>query len=330
MRAAWEDAYEDGRKALRPPSGLASIFQRNKVTLIGGQASGRADYLMPFSVRFVRRENSKNNLLDAPPVDQLTPSERRACKLLYDVLCAETGSILDLMADNPRVGETIYGLFKYRDMEDMARELLDDTCRARLSNPTGAPLAGSVIIVRDFVRLEASGRRARGGPESFSTTDPAFLEWQDKAPDPDLWHQMLRELNYDIPENVVFLFWIVRHPSCDRATAAALFLMLFGQQMVGMPVAGVTAQFPGTLVFEICKRATLQGFARSELTLESVGFANDQRALLNEMRTLYETRADVATDCLSVPVALFDKPFAGRAPASAYYAHSECYVTLSA
>ncbi|SHH80078.1 DUF4274 domain-containing protein [Marivita hallyeonensis] len=330
MQTAREIAYEEGRKALETPKGLSTFLRQGKVSVISNQASGRADYLMAFAVRFVRRENSKNALLDAPGVHHLTQGERKACAILHDILCADAGSILDIMSDHPRVAETAYGLFKFRDMDDMARELLDDTCQARLNDPFGSPLAGSVIIMRAFVQNEAAGRRADAGPQTIETTDPTFLAWQEKAPDPDLWHQMLNELNYDIPGNVALLHWVVRQPSCDRATAAALFLMLFGQHMVGMPSLAVKERFPGSLVFEICDRATKQGFARSELSLASVGFANDQRPLLNEMRRLYEERADMAKDCIPVPVALFERPVAGRAPSSSYYAHSESFVTLSA
>lgn len=328
----WMSAYEDGRKALEPGIARIAAFLGGRYTRLSPQASGRADYLMAFAVRFVRRMYSGNPSAAAPTVSSLTRGEQKACQIIFETLDARLGDEIDLMTDHPRVAHEIYGLYKFRNVGDLAREVLDDTCQAKLDagsfDQIENPLSCAVLIMKAFAESEAHATGAPSGPKNIETTDPKFIEWQSESPDPDLWHQMLPELNYDIPENVDLLYWIVRQPGCDRATAAGIFLMLYGQAIVGMPKDKSSAQFPGSLILDICERANSQGFARQELSLASIGYANDQRPLLNEMRRLFEERSIHSDENVPVPVGLFKDVLSGRPPQSRYTAHSEQVVSL--
>ena len=326
-------AYENGRKALEPEVDY-SFGAGGNGPYVFNQASGRPDYLMAFSVRFLRRKNSGKPELPAPRADQLRPGEKKGCATLFEVLTADNWGISELMTDRPRIAEEIYGLFKSQHQGVQDLSTIDHACETRLAaggfDVLENALACAVRIMKSDAEADARKRSARSGPSSITSTEPAFLEWQTASPDPDLWHQMLRVLNYALQGNVDFLYWLVRQPDCDRATAAALFLMLHGHHMVGMPRDAVEARFPGSLVVELCARAEGEGFKRHELSLQYLGFANDQRPMIAEMQALYAQRSAQSVNAVPVPVALFSEPLSGRRPQSHYYAHSENLVTLDA
>lgn len=326
MQGTWQDAFEQGRKALNG----GEFDLPGSVPCAGNGAVGPADYLMPFAARYVRREVTGNAAAPAPGVQALTKGEQTACRIIHATLRAGIGDEIDLMSDYPRVGEAIYMLYKNRDKAagDMAR--LDDTCRGALDAGMGGmenPLSRAVIIMRAFAEVEAHQSACSEPAFRIETTDPGFLDWLGQEPDPDLWHQMLRELNYDIGENIEVLRWIIRHPACDRATAAAIFMMLNGADIVGFSIAAVQGHFPGPLIADLAVRANEQGFMRHELSLASVGWPNDQTGSLARMRQAYDLRAQPGIACVPVPVGLFSRPLTGRAPASPYVAHSECVIS---
>ena len=52
-----------------------------------------------------------------------------------------------------------------------------------------------------------------------------LLRWFEKFRDPVLWHQLACELYLETPGRFDYLLWIVRQTDCDRATAAAVFVV---------------------------------------------------------------------------------------------------------
>jgi hypothetical protein len=327
MRKDWQSVYEAARTRLDMQE-MALSGSAAQATAPSGH---EADFLMPFAARFMRREISGNASAPAPEAQRLTKGEGIACKIIHDTLRAKIGDEIELMCDYPRVGEAIYMLYKFRDKADPSMTRLDDTCRAALSAGMGGMenlLSRAVLILRAYAEVEAHQTAQADPGFQIETTDPGFLDWLGQDPDPDLWHQMLCVLNYDIKENVEVLHWIIRQPACDRATAATIFMMLNGADIVGFSVAAVQGHFPGPLIADLCQRANAQGFIRHELSLSSVGWPNDQSAALPQMQRAYDQRAQPGIDCVPVPTGLFITPLLGRAPASPYVAHSECVISL--
>jgi hypothetical protein len=82
------------------------------------------------------------------------------------------------------------------------------------------------------------------------------IGWHEANRDPDLWHIIAKEANFDLETTRNFVEWVIGQPDCDRATAAFLFPNMDGANTVATlsNAEGRRAMFSERLITRICVR----------------------------------------------------------------------------
>lgn len=260
--------------------------------------------IAPLAILDARRGKDVHSI---PKYEDLTPEERFAAKILYEVV-AEVG---DPVSNYPRVlGEIsvlrsiISGLMAERTAQPAEFQNLINTATKIIN------------IAREYGPPDPTRQRVQTSIDDF--------DWLKANRDPDLWHLIVRQVNFDLGATQRFVEWVVEQPDCDRATAAFLFLEMNGPECVANPSERVVSStdFPGRLICRICARSQNgDGFPISELTLSEHGLRDDQRGVLQQMLSMTAT----AIRC-PVPVNLLSMPFGGRRAKSPYVVQPEGYI----
>jgi hypothetical protein len=259
--------------------------------------------IMPLAILDARRGKDVHSI---PKYEDLTPEECFAAKILYEVV-AEVG---DPIIDYPRVlGEIsvlrsiISGLMAERTAQPAEFQNLINTATKIIN------------MAREYGPPDPTRQRVQTSIDDF--------DWKANR-DPDLWHLIVRQVNFDLGATQRFVEWVVEQPDCDRATAAFLFLEMNGPECVANPSERVVSStdFSGRLIDRICTRSQNgDGFPISELTLSEHGLRDDQRGVLQQMLSMTAT----AIRC-PVPVNLLSMPFGGRRAKSPYVVQPEGYI----
>ena len=262
--------------------------------------------IMPLAVLDARRGKDVHSI---PRYEDLMPEERFAVGILYEVI-AEVG---DPVSNYPRVlgeisilGSMISGLMQGRVAQPAEFQNLIKTATQ------------IVNIARAYGLPDPTRQRVQTSIDDF--------DWFEANRDPDLWHLIARQANFDLGATKRFVAWVVEQPDCDRATAAFLFLEMNGPACVANPSERVVSgtDFAYRLISRICARSQNgDGFPMRELTLSEHGLQDDQRGVLQQM--LDRPMTATAIRC-PVPVNLLSMPFGGRRAKSPYVVLPECYI----
>jgi hypothetical protein len=294
----------------RAPSGSETAYTTALMQLRRRQRSpdqaSKLFAIMPLAVLDARRGKDVHSI---PQYEDLTPEERFAAKILYEVV-AEVG---DPISNYPRVlGEIsvlrsiISGLMTGRTAQPAEFQSLINTATK------------IVNIAREYGPPDPTRQRVQTSIDDF--------DWLEANRDPDLWHLIARQVNFDLSPTKRFVEWVVEQPDCDRATAAFLFLEMSGPECVANPSERVVSgtDFPYRLISRICVRSQNgDGFPISELTLSEHGVRDDQRGVLQQMLNISMTATAIRCP---VPVNLLLMPFSGRRAKSPYVVQPECYI----
>ena len=260
--------------------------------------------IMPLAVLDARRGK---DVYSIPQYEDLMPEERFAVRILYEVI-AEMG---DPIKEYPRVLGEI----------SVLRSIISGLMQGRIAQPAEFQnlinTATKIVnIAREYGPPDPTRQRVQTSIDDF--------DWLEANRDPDLWHLIARQVNFDLSATKRFVEWVVEQPDCDRATAAFLFLEMNGPECVANPSERVVSStdFSGRLIGRICARSQNgDGFPISELTLSEHGLRDDQRGVLQQMLSMTAT----AIRC-PVPVNLLSMPFGGRRAKSPYVVQPEGYI----
>lgn len=279
---------------------------------IGGSVDGLA-FVLPLAIADRRSPGAPTDQL--PSWDELSDEEAFAAKVLYEVLHRVghpvsayprfLGELSILEIELPRLAEANLAWRR-------RRHALDKESNGALQ----AVLKYTASIV---ATVKAEGLPDETSPVEFVSMDN--LEWLEANRDPDLWHRLIFEANWDLECTEVFASWLIEQPDCDRATAAALFIagngvdVVFGRPRAQRAEAGIDyVPFGERLVELIVHRSEYgDGFPRSELTLSELGFADDQ---LTVLRTFSDARPDQIEQ--PIPRRLLGDVFSGRRSSTPY------------
>jgi hypothetical protein len=257
--------------------------------------------IMPLAILDARRGKDVHSI---PQYEDLTPEERFAVRILYEVI-AEVG---DPISNYPRVlgeisvlGNIISGLMTGRTAQPAEFKNLINTATK------------IVNIAREYGPPDPTRQRVQTSIDDFG--------WLEANRDPDLWHLITQQVNFDLGATKRFVEWVVEQPDCDRATAAFLFLDMNGPECVANPSERVVSY---RLISRICARSQNgDGFPISELTLSEHGLQDDQRGVLQQMLDIPTTATAILCP---VPVNLLSMPFGGRRAKSPYVVQPDGYI----
>jgi hypothetical protein len=183
----------------------------------------------------------------------------------------------------------------------------------------GRALGAAIRLVQEVNLVKIPDDWDARPKDSTAGGDAGFFPWLERNRDPDLWHVIVANFNYDLECTMDFCKWVIKQPDCDRATAAWIFLGCEGQRYVGKSRADLNEY--GKIIEEIVSISEGRGYSRNELSLSSMGWEDDQRPLLKELQQRATEDAGIP-----VPVKLLSEPFHGRSPQTPYAVHSECIV----
>ena len=271
--------------------GLARLTARGE---LGGP---NLDFLLPAAVGAARDGSGF-----PPPFEALTPEERFAMRILWEVIVGHDFPINRY----PRfLGEI--SIFESEVFSLRNAPLTRSWITGRLDSASRKRLNRGLDYCEPIVRsLQASGLPPVA---PIVDTHVADLEWLQANPDPDLWHEIVcgGSLNWDTEAAEAFVEWVITQPDCDRATAAYLYLVCRRDMD---RVSNAETTLSGRLVASIVERSERgDGYPRSELTLSQFGEQDDQRALLQRVQ--------------AGPERLLGAPLTGRRTQTPYVVHSE-------
>jgi hypothetical protein len=312
---------------------VAAAYDAGKAQLGSSGPLGSGEnmvWVMPWAVHQARQAEGLDLTRGSPAASDLTPGEQAACARLYNAITGATVILngrehthTDGMAwteafyptqwaVNKGVVVTREDLMSLPSRNNAVPRRLDFLAYARQG----------IVLAR---RKDATSQ-AKGAPPINGGLDDAEVQaWLKKHPDPDLWHLMTAPgaLNFDLPAVMKTYAWIIAQPTCDRATAASLFMACFGTDIVGKTLAEVKRMDPCYgLAAKILQRSEGVGYDSSRFTLSCVGKPNDQTHLLPALR-----QRPMPPEGLPVPERLLGTPFVGIAASSATEVHSECWIT---
>ncbi len=275
-----------------------------------GGTSDPAFFIIPASVAAVRKPRGFFARRPSPPhFDQLTQEEVFAAHAMRNVILGIGDPIGDFPGLFGEISVLQCQLFALKSEPIIGQKQLDRFIRPACS------------MIRE---VQASGLSLTSG-DKVSTWMGDF-DWLERNPDPDLWHIIVAEANYDNECSEDFVSWVIEQPLCDRATAAYLFLGLDGIKYVcdRAPNAPVGAEFGFKTVRRICERSENgDGFPRSELTLSEHGRVDDQRPTLDRM---LRAAGSGPSAPIPVPKRLLARPFEGRPARTPFVFHSETLI----
>ncbi|WP_170385399.1 DUF4274 domain-containing protein [Ruegeria atlantica] len=276
-----------------------------------------------------------------PKWSNFIPVERKALRIAH---AAMHGGEINLMAAHTHLGELIFAIrqcaqnhVKMLDDKLLDRGLLDMEHMTSLEmyqsirpTPHEDPPFTLPLFIAKLVQNAVSAEmrfsdRLHSLPDpgfAISATDAGFLGWMEEFRDPDFWPVFVKGINHDLDATLPIIEWIVRQPDCDRATAAMIFVTFGGDSIVGKNKGDLRAEEERICAY-ICDRLNDGGYARQELSLSGLGFADDQSERFKRFSALAPS-SDIPS-----PAPLFEKPFSGRAPTTPYYIHSEDIVEVA-
>lgn len=262
--------------------------------------------IMPLAILDARRGKDVHSI---PQYEDLTPEERFAAKILYEVI-AGAG---DPISNYPRVLGEI----------SVLRSIISGLMTGRTAAPAEFQnlinTATKIInVAREYGPPNLTRQRVQTSIDDF--------DWLEANRDPDLWHLIVQQVNFDLGATKRFVEWVVEQPDCDRATAAFLFLEMNGPECVAIPPdrAVSSTDLSYRLISRICARSQNgDGFPISELTLSEHGLQDDQRGVLQQMLDISMTATAIRCP---VPVNLLSTPFGGRRARSPYVVQPDGYV----
>lgn len=273
------------------------------------RARNQSEKLFAFLPLAILHSRRGKDLSATPQYEDLTPEEQFAVHILYDVIA----EIDDPIANYPRVmGEIAI-------LRNMIAGLI------KVSTPRQGQTEDLIQMAVKIVMVA----REYGAPDPKLPKIQTVVDdigWHETHRDPDLWHIIVREANFDLKSCRNFAEWVIDESDCDRATAAFLFLTLDGPEFVtNMSEAAVReAKFRNQVITRICLRSQSgDGFPNSKLTLSEHGLADNQRDALKRMLEASMTATAMG---FPMPVKLLSTPFSGRRAKSHYIFHSECYI----
>lgn len=281
----------------------------------------RAFFVLPVAIGCTRNPNATIDSL--PSVLDLTHKELVAVKIFGDVLEDPFTALqenLQLHALILPLGDALKDLVR----QPVRRTIFDGNHDQEANSRFNLALNLTAEIVNTVNQVDIPEDWGSTPKFDICATDEKFLDWLGENPDPDLWHLIVGNFNYDLPCTSRVLNWIVDQPDCDRATAASAFALCCGEDYAGRPKADVderTDTYAG-IVEKICRRSELgDGFPVNRLA--PFGYDGNPRDLLDDMRR----KAQSGDHVVPVPVKLLSAPFADGQPRTPYYVHSETIVS---
>jgi hypothetical protein len=316
-------AYENARKTMR------------RILPHGRQAATQAEWLvLGAALSYARREGcAVAKPRHAPPWDRLTRAEQRGLAACWRLLGPEGAAARDIAGDYPFLlgemtalerslaalqshpAEQVPGARRLR--QAVSRET--DDSRTASDGQGARPLQAQIAYVIDL----CAALEARYGARRESLPDPrrfqlsvleADADWLARHRDSDFWHILiptLAELSYvtNFARQVLpTLDWILSQPDCDKATAAAAFVMLDGPRLA--PLASGAAHGweqeseRQTLCHAITQRAEQGLYSHQRLLLSDLGLEDDLTA---------------QSGSAAVPQGLFGTAFTGRQTVTPFY-----------
>jgi hypothetical protein len=312
-------------------SRIAAAYDAGRLNLIGegSLASGREGihWLMPWAVTRARARGATSyGAQEVPVAAALTVPERAAITYLHGAMAERPVSdyslAVQLFGEVYPAQSSIYTSVTENHQFD--RSLLNIDQPSGVQHGKIGTLFSSLSLLYFLIKKDQLQRSRKIPPIDAAAGDPELKAWLKRYPDPDLWHVMVAEFNYDLPDVWKLFEWIVAQPQCGRATAALLFLQIDGPRIIGLSpgVPGKQDKSAKLAIKIVTRSEGPKGFPENLLSLSDGRFADDQRPLLAKLRA-----KPMAVDGVPVPERLLGEPFSGRAAQTATSVHSECCIT---
>lgn len=307
------------RKANRSLATLPEALRRGATMLSGSpqaaDAAARADFLIPWAIQQVRGNDE--------PVDPttLTSRELRLAELVHAAVVLDDQAFKaacpNVSAIEKKILESVRGMAAQESrvtLEQLKGDRLQERVRKALAPrpplptvPTAAPAARE--------RDEAFSLRFKQVSE--------LLDWLPGNSDPDLWHLLVANLNYDYEDTLKVVLWIVSQPECDRSTAALALFLINADAYVGYETLEDCEGWDRhhwSIAKTICERSEAGLYPLSRFNLTCVGIDNDQTGTLDMLQRCAKDLAERGqTIPWPMPVKLLSRPFEGRDAVSATY-----------
>lgn len=303
------------RKTNSSLAALPEAFRRGATMLSGSpqaaDAAARADFLIPWAIQQVRGNDE--------PVDPtaLTSQELRLAELVHAAIILDEPAFKaacgQVSAIERKILESVRGMAAQEPrvtLEQFKGDRLQERVRKALAPRPPLPTAS------------AAAERGEAPPRRFKQVSE-LLDWLPDNSDPDLWHLLVANLNYDYEDTLKVVHWIVSQPDCDRATAALALFLINADAYIGYETLEACDGWDRhywSIARTICERSEAGLYPRSRFNLTCVNVDNDQTGTLDMLlrcaRDLVERGKRVPWP---MPVRLLSQPFEGRDAMSATY-----------
>lgn len=307
------------RKANRSLATLPQAYARGTTMLSGSPQSAdinaRAEFLIPWAIQQVRGNDK--------PVDPtaLTSRELRFAELVHAAVVLDERAFKAACGKVSAVEEQVLELVRGIAAQE-SRVTLEQLKGNRLQERVRKALAPRPLLPIALAAVPAATERDEAFPIRFKQVSE-LLGWLPGNSDPDLWHLLVANLNYDYEDTLKVVFWIISQPDCDRATAALAIFLISPDAYMGYETLEECEGWDRhywLIAKTICERSEAGLYPQSRFNLSCVNVDNDQTGTLD---MLLHCARDLAEHGKTIPwpmpVKLLSQPFEGRDAVSATY-----------
>jgi hypothetical protein len=287
------NAYDYGRVLLRLPPGVVGERER-------------PDFLITWAVSELRDGNA------IVPFGELSAKERDLAGIAFDAVTLDKNGAKKLVKRLSGVRKALFENVRSLASEDDVRE----THALLIASRAGE----SVRPYAAYVEAAHTAAKSTDLSKPFKSVEEGLLEWLPGNSDPDLWHLLVSNLNYDYKETLEIIRWIVNQPDCDGATAALALSMISPDDSMYFENRDECGEFEAIsrdICRCVCERSEAGQYSNFELD-DPDGQTVGVLGMMKEVAA--EIEASGKKLPWPLPVKLFSVPLKGRG------AHSERYI----